>query len=101
MFDVRFDRSSRIYLVFASWSFERLSGFGDGPLLLPSVWCLPCVYPISLSLTICISKRACTLASCSGLCSGLDTTLGYYTVVGRLTLSIGCVPGLKEVGFVR
>ena len=41
---------------------------------LPSVWCLPYVYPISLSLTISISKLAyvsgfywlCALASCSG-----------------------------------
>jgi len=41
MFDVR---SSRIDLVFDSWSFERLSSFGDGPLaavgLVPSL-CLP------------------------------------------------------------
>jgi hypothetical protein len=45
MFDIRLDRSSRIDLVFASWSFERLSGFDDGPLLaavglVPSL-CLP------------------------------------------------------------
>jgi hypothetical protein len=45
-FDLIFDvRSSRIDLVFASWSFERLSDFGDGPLLaavglVPSL-CLP------------------------------------------------------------
>ncbi|XTI84346.1 hypothetical protein V2W45_1367488 [Cenococcum geophilum] len=46
MFDIRFNRSSRINLVFASWSFERLSSFGDGPLaavgLVPSL-CLPSI----------------------------------------------------------
>ena len=47
---------------------------------LPSFWCLPCFYQKSLSLTICISKRA-ALASCSGFCSGLDTTLGHYAVI--------------------
>jgi len=57
-FDLMFDiRSSRIDLVFDSWSFERLSSFAT-VLWLPSVWCLPCVYPVSLSLTISISKLA-------------------------------------------
>ena len=46
-FNPTFDvRPSRIDLVFASWSFERLSNFRDGPLaavgLLPSL-CLPSV----------------------------------------------------------
>ena len=57
-FDPIFDvRPSRIDLVFASWSFERLSGFRDGPLaavgLVPSL-CLPSV----LVFTISISKLA-------------------------------------------
>jgi hypothetical protein len=89
---------------------------------LPSVWCLPCVYPISLSLTISISKLAFALAPCSGislwLCalasrsgsmlglsrwlgSYLDAIWGRYAVVGRSSLSNGCVSGLKEVRFVR
>jgi len=120
----------RIVLVFASWSFERLSDC-DGPLLaavclVPSL-CLPNILVfhhqyIQASLCIWLLLASCfgvllrfraLLAPCfwhrSGsvlrllrwLGSPLDATWGRYAVVGRLILSNGCVSGLKEVGFVR
>ncbi|XTI89905.1 hypothetical protein V2W45_1405657, partial [Cenococcum geophilum] len=61
MFDVQ---SSRIDLVFASWSFERLSGFGDGPLTAVGIY-------IQASLCIWL-----LLASCSGVLHWLPCSFG-------------------------
>ena len=113
---------------FLTWSFERLSGSTTVLCWLPLVWYLPCVYPVSLSFTISISKLASALASCwhlaLALCSG--SVLFWLRALASRTGSVlrycagwalpwtpyevvtlwwvgrllnGCVSGLKEVGF--